>query len=218
MATPPKKPPPWASYQHDGWPKWGFPPRNPSPPWDLAALTKCAGEGERLSFSVAPAGTSSSGHFICRYCRRAGLMPSASPETPPPAPKHPLAPKHPPSPSCMLGWEHPNPRRTPWAGGKGVLGAHRAVFSPICPYRPHKWCKAPNPKSQILAPNSAKPQIPNLCPKWCKAPDPKSQVTAPKWCCLAGDPRAPTFSPHNSQPACTDAALPYPKTRLFGTW
>lgn len=49
----------------------GFSPRKPltplSPPRDSAALTKCAGEGERLSFSVAPAGTSSSGHFICRY-------------------------------------------------------------------------------------------------------------------------------------------------------
>lgn len=43
-----------------------------SPGTPGAALTKCAGDGERLSLSVAPAGTSSSGHFICRYCKKAG--------------------------------------------------------------------------------------------------------------------------------------------------
>lgn len=31
-------------------------------------LTKCAGDGDLVSLTVALAGTSRSGHFICRYC------------------------------------------------------------------------------------------------------------------------------------------------------
>lgn len=96
-----------------------------------AVLTRCAGDGERLSFSVAPAGTSNSGHFICRYCQGKGL----SAQHPRPHSTHPMAnraphptashipqhhiPQHPQKPKLPLQAQ----LRTPQThGADGTLG------------------------------------------------------------------------------------------------
>ena len=81
-------------------------------------LTRCAGDGERLSFSVAPAGTSSSGHFICRYCQSKGL-----------SAQHPTPPK-PQTPTAGSPEDAPNP----W--GRWHVGV--PLLSPISPNCPIK--------------------------------------------------------------------------------